>query len=106
MLTAKKETEKEAIVQMTSRLEHQPFKNREHVIAEIRRCALAGSVSQYLSFLFAALGILGDALNITLGLESMSWFLLAIFASLHAIVPHMHLVAAKHFLGIETESKK
>ena len=91
---------------MANMLQDQPYKNREHVIAEIRRCAMAGSVSSYLSFLFAAIGIIGDALNITLGLESMSWFLLAIVASLHAIVPHMHLVVAKHLLGIEAESKK
>jgi hypothetical protein len=45
-------------------------------------------------------------LNITLGLQPMIWLLLAIFASLHAIVPHMHLVVAKHLLGIEAESKK
>jgi hypothetical protein len=97
---------KEVVSIMGSRLELQRFKNREHVIAEIRRCALAGSVSQYLSFLFAALGVVGDALNITLGLQPMIWLLLAIFASLHAIVPHMHLVVAKHLLGIEAESKK
>jgi len=91
---------------MASMLQDQPFKNREHVKAEIRRCALAGSVGQYLSFLFAALGVIGDALNTTLGLDSLSWFLLAIFASVHAIVPHVHLVVAKHLLGIEAESKK
>ena len=98
--------EKEVISSMASMLQDQPFKNREHVKAEIRRCALAGSVGQYLSFLFAALGVIGDALNTTLGLDSLSWFLLAIFASVHAIVPHVHLVVAKHLLGIETESKK
>jgi len=91
---------------MASVLQNQPFKNREHVIAEIKRCALAGSVFTYLSFLFAALGVIGDALNTTLGLEPTSWFLLAIFASLHAIVPDMHLVVAKHLLGIEAENKK
>jgi len=85
---------------------NKPFKNREHVKAEIRLCALACNVSEYLSFLFAALGIIGDALNTTLILEPMSWFLLAIFASVHAIIPAMHLVVAKHFLGIEAESKK
>jgi len=84
----------------------QPFKNREHVIAEIRLCALAGGVGQLLSFPFVALGVISDALNITLGLEPMSWFLLAIIALCAAIVPHMHLVVAKHLLGIEAESKK
>ena len=91
---------------MASRLENQPFKNRAHIIAEIRRCAWAGSISSFISVLFAALGVIGDALNTTLGLDSLSWFLLAIFAGLHAIVPHMHLVLAKHLLGSESESKK
>ena len=91
---------------MASQLQNQPFKNREHVIAEIRRCAMASSVSAYLSFLFAAIGIIGDALNTTLVLQPTIWLLLAIFAGLHAIVPAMHLVVAKHFLGIEAESKK
>jgi multisubunit Na+/H+ antiporter MnhG subunit len=87
-------------------LQDQPFKNREHVIAEIRRCAMASSVSSFLSFLFVLVGIIGDALKTTLGLTSLSWFLLAIFAAIHSVVPSMHLVTAKHFLGIETESKK
>ena len=91
---------------MASQLQNQPFKNREHVIAEIRRCAMASSVSAYLSFLFAAIGIIGDALNTTLVLQPTIWLLLAIFASLHAIVPAIHLVVAKHLLGIEGESKK
>jgi hypothetical protein len=91
---------------MASMLQDQPFKNREHVKAELRRCAWAGSVSTGLSFLFAALGVIGDALNATLVLQPMIWLLLAIFDSLHAVVPTMHLVVAKHFLGIEAENKK
>jgi hypothetical protein len=91
---------------MASMLQDHPFKSREHIKAEIRRCAMAGSVSTLLSFLFAAIGFIGDALNTTLVLQPTIWLLLAIFASLHAIVPAMHLVAAKHFLGIEAESQK
>ena len=83
-----------------------PFKNREEVKAEVRKCSLFGDVCQYLCFLFAALGVIGDALNITLGLESMSWFLLAIVAGLNAIIGYMHVVVAKHLLGTEAESKK
>ena len=91
---------------MGSRLEDQTFKNREQVKAEVRKCALYGNISQYLSFIFVALGVIGDALNITLGLESLSWFLLAIVAGLNAIIGHMHIVVGKHLLGIEAESKK
>ena len=91
---------------MGSLLEDQTFKNREQVKAEVRKCALFGDVCQYLSFIFVALGVIGDALNITLGLESLSWFLLAIVAGLNAIIGHMHIVVGKHLLGIEAESEK
>jgi len=91
---------------MGSRLEDQPFKSREHAEAEVRRCALFGDACQYLCFVFAALGVIGDALNITLGLESMSWLLLAIVAGLNAIIGHVHAVVAKHLMGIEAESKR
>jgi len=91
---------------MGSHLEDQTFKNREQVMAEVRRCASFGNVCQYLSFMFVALGVIGDALNIKLGLESMSWLLLAIVAGLNAIIGHMHIVVGKHLLGIEAESKK
>ncbi len=83
----------------------EPFKNRELVIAEIRLCARAGGVCQLLSFPFVALGIISDALNITLGLEPMSWFLLTIIALCVAIITSMHIVVAKHLLGIEAENK-
>jgi uncharacterized membrane protein len=91
---------------MGSRLEDQTFKNREQAKAEVRKYALFGDTCQYLSFTFAALGVIGDALNITLGLEPMSWLLLAIVAGLNAIIGHTHTVVAKHLLGIEAESKK
>ncbi len=91
---------------MSSQLQNQPFKNREHVKAEIRRCAWAGTVFAYLSFLFAALGVISDALNTVLVLQPMIWLLLAIFAGLHAVVPDMHLVVAKHLFGIEAEREE
>ena len=84
----------------------EPYKNREHVLAEIKLCAQAGGVCSLLSFLFVALGVISDALNITLGLEPMSWFLLTIIALCGTIITTMHIVVAKHLLGIEAESKK
>ena len=79
------------------------FKNREEVKVEIRDCNRFAAISQYACFIFAALGVIGDALDITLGLESMSWFLLAIVAGLNAIIPQMRSLVAKHLFGIETE---
>lgn len=83
-----------------------PFKDREEVKAEIRICMWWGDISQSLGFIFAALGAIGDAVNVTLGLEPMSWFLLALVASLNGIIGHMHVAVDKHLLGIKAESKK
>ena len=80
-----------------------PYKNREEAEKEIRQCQLVGTIFQFISYGFAALGVIGDALNITLVLESMSWFLLAIVAGLGALVPHMNSVTANLMFGIETE---
>jgi hypothetical protein len=86
-------------------LEEKPFKNREDVKAEIKRCSAFATICMLFCFIFAILGVAGDALNTTLGLESMSWFLLAIIAGLVATHPQMHAVAAKHLLYLD-ESKK
>lgn len=86
--------------------EDKPFKDREEVKKDIRLCAWVGSIVTFCSLGFAALGVIGDALNITLGLESMSWFLLAIVAALSAIVPNMRSSVAKHLYGIESEKKE
>lgn len=90
---------------MVSALEEKPFKNREDVEAEIKRCSTFASICMFFCVIFAALGVAGDALKTTLGLESMSWFSLAIVAVLFAIHPQMHAVAAKHLLYMD-EGKK
>ena len=82
------------------------FKDCEDVKAEIRNCDLIGNIFHIVCFVFAALGVMGDALIFTLRLESMIWFLLVIVAGLNAIIPHMHVVIAKHLLSIESESKE
>ncbi|MCJ7634726.1 hypothetical protein MUP77_20335 [Candidatus Bathyarchaeota archaeon] len=91
---------------MSSTWNHKPFKTREEAKREIRDCDRFAGISQYACFIFAALGVIGDAMNITLGLESISWFLLAIVAGLNAVIGHTHVVVAKHLLGIEAENNK
>ena len=91
---------------MGSALEEKPFKNREDVKAEVKRCSMVCSIFQYLSFLFAILGIICGALDFAFILEATHWFLLAIFAGVSAIIPFMHVAVAKHLLGIEAENKK
>ena len=86
--------------------ENRPFRNREDVEVEIRKCDLFGGICQYACFVFAALGIIGDAMNIYLVLEPISWLLLAIVAGLNAVIGHTHVVMAKHLLGIEAERRQ
>jgi len=80
-----------------------PFGDREEVKKDIRISVCISASFIFFSFVFAALGVIGDALNITLGLENMSWFLLAIFFVLFAHIPNMHSLTAKHLYGIESE---
>ncbi|MCJ2556412.1 MAG: hypothetical protein LN415_04810 [Candidatus Thermoplasmatota archaeon] len=82
------------------------FRNREQVRTEIRKCALLGGIIVGLGLLFASLGVVGDALDVSLGLESISWLLLAVFFGLASLGPLMHSVAAKHLYGIESERQE
>ncbi|MDG6906494.1 MAG: hypothetical protein JRN20_11985 [Nitrososphaerota archaeon] len=83
-----------------------PFKNREHIIWEIGYCNKAANYITFLSLAFAALGVIGDLLNMKLALGATSWFLLAIFAGVLAIVPNLHAIMAKHLLGMEVSQKR
>lgn len=99
-------SKKKGVISIMESRWRKPFKDREEAKAEVSRCELFADVCQCLSILFAVLGVTGDALNITLGLEPTSWLLLAILAGLNAIIGHMNKAITKHLLGIESESKK
>jgi hypothetical protein len=83
-----------------------PFRSREEVKKEIRVWFNISLFCECLGLLLAVIGIVADALDRTLGLETMSWFLLAIFLSVSAAAPLVKSVAAKSLYGIESESKK
>ena len=82
-----------------------PFKDREEVKTDIRLCDRASVIIMFVSFIFAALGVIVDAFDMALGLESMSWFLLAIVAIIAAIYPYLNYVTARNLYGIESETK-
>jgi hypothetical protein len=86
-------------------LEEKPFQNREDVKHEVKLCSTMSTIFQLLSFLFAIIGIIADLLNMTLGLKTLSWFLLAIILGVSSVVPSMHAVSAKHLLYMD-ETKK
>ena len=88
-----------------SYLGDEPFKNREHVLAEIKTCSRAGQVVVYMCLSFFALGIISNVFNTKLGLDSTSWLLMSVVSSVLSINPALHLVSAKHLLGMEVIKK-
>jgi hypothetical protein len=84
----------------------EPYKNREHVLAEVGFCSRMARAFTIGSFLFVALGVISDALNIVLVLHSTTWLLLAIGCGITVMISHLHIMTAKQVLGIGTESKK
>jgi len=83
-----------------------PFENREEVKKEIRNWFIGSLFLELLGILLALIGIIADALDKTLGLETMSWFLLAIFFSVSAAGPLVMSAVFKSLYGIESEIKK
>jgi hypothetical protein len=83
-----------------------PFKNREEVKAQINLCNIAGGFLVILGLIFALVGIIGDALDTTLILESSNWLLLAILFVIASFMPFLNSLMAKHLYGIESEIKQ
>ena len=86
--------------------EGKPFKNREEVKKEIRNWFNISLFCEALGLLLALIGIIADLLDRILGLEAMSWFLLAIFFSVSGAGPLVKSAVYKHLYGIESDSKK
>ena len=82
-----------------------PFKDREHILWEIGYCNKATTYTTILCFVFMALGIISDLLNMKLGLGSTSWLLLAVVFAVLSMGPHLHVIMAKHLLGTEVIKK-
>jgi len=57
----------------------------EKTKADLAPCGRAAEISILFALLFVMLGIISDAANITIGLEPMSWFLLAIAAAIFGV---------------------
>lgn len=90
---------------MSLNLGDKPFKNREDILAEIERNSRAEQVSIILCVIFLALGIISNVSNTKLGLDSTSWLLIAVVFAVLNINPHIHLVSARHLLGMEVIKK-
>jgi hypothetical protein len=90
---------------MSLNLGDKPFKNREDILAEIERNSRAERVCIILCLIFLALGIISNVSNTKLGLDSTSWLLMAVVFVVANIPPQIHLVSAKHLLGMEIIKK-
>ena len=62
------------------------WENREFVKARLSSSGMGAHVCFVLGIIFAVLGIIADAASITLGLTSVSWFLLAIVTLVLSII--------------------
>ena len=83
-----------------------PFENREHIVWEIGFGTKFGTSAIILALVSIVLGIIGDLLNMKLGLGSTSWLLLAVTLAVASLVPHMHGIMAKQLLGMEIIKKE
>jgi len=82
-----------------------PFKNREHILWEIGYCNKAATYATILAGAFAGLGIISDVVDMKLALGATSWLILAIFAGVMSLAPHLHMIMARHLLGMELIQK-
>ena len=83
-----------------------PFKDREEARATLGPMGLMAHICNWLGIVFVILGVIAGAMNATLGLEPLYWFLLAIAAFLAGLMPWLTWVLAMHLLGIESKSEK
>jgi hypothetical protein len=63
--------------------------DREKVKGDLSRCGRGVQICWFIAPAFAVVGIIGDAANVTPGLEPMSWFLLAIATFLAGLVVYV-----------------
>jgi hypothetical protein len=83
-----------------------PFENREHIVWEIGFCGRAATYFVTIGLIFAAIGVIGDLLNIKLGLGSTSWFFLAVLFVVGSMTPQLHMLTAKHLRGMDVIKKE
>ncbi len=80
------------------------WENREYLKASLGSSGMAAHICWFLGIVFAVLGIIADAANITPGLTSMGWFLLAIVTLMVSITMFFGMGLAWYL--ITTDRKK
>lgn len=82
------------------------WKNRKMILTSASTAMAFAHVLWFLGAVFAVLGVIGEAINVTLGLEPISWLLLAIAAFVASIPQLLGWHLAVYLDSIETKSKK
>jgi len=79
---------------------------REEIVAAGGAHCDGAFVLWLLGIAFVVLGVASDAMNVTLVLQPMSWFMLAIFFGLSAAVSWITWMLAVHLDAIEAKNKR
>ena len=84
----------------------QHWEDREKMIASIGSNGLMAHIFWFAGFVFVILAIIADAANVTLGLTSAGWFLLAIAAFLASLFPTAGWVVAWYLITTGAKKKE
>ena len=82
------------------------YEDREKVRTSIRSQGLCGDILGFLGVIFAILGIIGDAINATLGLEPLSWLVLAVVTVLLSVCFYISWAVAWYLETTEAKKKE
>ena len=82
------------------------IENRKEIKMSLAQVGLMAHICWFLGILFAVLGVISDAIDETLGLEAISWLLLAIAAFAASLFPGIAQMAIWHLLASEVKTKK
>ncbi len=82
------------------------WNDRKKILAAGSGWMKMGHICAFIGVAFLLLGIIGDAINTTLGLEPTSWLLLGIAAILFGIPAFIGWHSALHLDAIEAKRKK
>lgn len=82
------------------------WEDREYVKSGVGSSGLLDHICWLLGIVFAVLGVIGEAIDTTLGLESMSWYLLSIAAFGASIFPAIGWAVSWYLRSIEAKGKK
>jgi hypothetical protein len=80
-----------------------PFKSRKEIEDALDPMGFGFHVTSWLGIVFVILGVISDAVNITLVLEPMIWLLLSIAIFLAGIPMLVTWAVAQHLLGLKVK---